>query len=149
MTDSSSIWGPLVDKTLLLRIRKPTLTKLGNQLNTERQLMSEPEPDSQMEFSRDWRGLADFSNIHDNSDLSLRVQTSSNKAGEIVKIWCTRPGVMVKNLLEALDTIDRFDVIEELAVCIKADCAYAEKTSAPEDHQTITTNNIITVQVMN
>ena len=76
------------------------------------------------------------------------IQSQKNKTGTIIRIWSRSDNAVIRQLLEALECIGRVDVAQKVAKSIEADCVYAEKSSKPDDHKTITTyNDIVCDQV--
>ena len=134
--NDGGLWGNMDQSTPLFRIRNKTMTLLGNLLDTEKILLSEEG------YCRDWRGLKDFvsSKLRDtDNERFWLIQNQKNKTGAIIKIW-SNPGfnTVIRDLLEALESIERLDVAQQVAKSIKDDCAHAEKSSKPDDHKTIT-----------
>ena len=117
---------------------------LGNLLDTETILLSEDG------YCRDWRGLKDLvsSKNPDTNPGFAGIQSQKNKTGTIIRIWSRSDNAVIRQLLEALECIGRVDVAQKVAKSIEADCVYAEKSSKPDDHKTITTyNDIVCDQV--
>ena len=144
---NDGLWGSLDQSTPLFRIRNQTINLLGNLLDIEKILMSEEG------YCRDWRGLKDLvsSKIPDINERFAAIQNSQkNKSGTIIRIWSRSDNTVIRNLLEALECIGRVDVAQQVAKSIEADCVFAEKSSKPDDHKTITTfNDIVCDQVSN
>lgn len=63
-------------------------------------------------------------------------------------MWSSRPNVTVKNLLEALESIERFDVIEDCHAQLVADCEVAINWKQ-EDLELVRTRGLLTAQVNN
>ena len=140
-------WGPLVSQTPLCRIRTTAINQLANLLNTKRILMSDPNDRSQK--CRDYKGLAEHAKLSISENSRVEISSPNDRVNVIINIWSRKPGIMVKHLLEALDIIERFDAVEDMAENVKADCLHASTSNIPDPLTTIRQNpDAVTRQVI-
>jgi len=108
-----SITGPLW-------VLKPsTIELLSIELNSNKELLSEEG------HLRDWRGLAELSGL--TNLIIQKIQHSSDPTKELLTQWKKTTNVNIEIFFQYLETIDRFDVIDDNKKNIKEDIAFANK----------------------
>lgn len=77
-----------------------------------------------------------------------RVEASSDKTKEVIMVWCRKQNATMSQLLQALRSLGRFDVIEDVYDDIVADClAASEQLSNNQvDMKLITSSRALTIQ---
>jgi hypothetical protein len=79
---------------------------------------------------RDWRGVAELSGLASDLHVFQKIKNSAEPFIELFNQWKKRPDANVSDLLEVLETIDRFDVKDDTEEKIINDVKVASETAA-------------------
>ena len=97
--------------------------KLSTKLNRELLFLTQPRPQQSCGDKRDWRGLEDYCRKWrndrgepglTNDEKPISQFQKQDPTAHIINKWSQKKGVFVKDLLDCLVNIDRYDIIEEV-----------------------------------
>lgn len=129
--------------------------KLSLKLN--RELLFPTQSRSQLSCGekRDWKGLEDycFRWRNDrgepglaNDEKPISQSQKQDPTSHIINKWSKRKGVFVKDLLDCLVNIDRYDIIEEVLEDMK-ECCRNHENNISDAHQWITETHTTTTTI--
>eukprot|EP00088_Acartia_fossae_P067316 TRINITY_DN839_c0_g1_i4.p1 TRINITY_DN839_c0_g1~~TRINITY_DN839_c0_g1_i4.p1 ORF type:complete len:289 (-),score=59.59 TRINITY_DN839_c0_g1_i4:485-1351(-) len=101
-------------------LRPSTIECLSVQLNPQKLLRTENKS------LRDWRGVYEGTNIQ-NSMIYEKIKHSQNPFKLLLEEWKRFEDTTIVNLLKILETMERFDVIDDNCEMIKCDMQAADK----------------------
>eukprot|EP00096_Caligus_rogercresseyi_P013698 TRINITY_DN6306_c0_g1_i1.p1 TRINITY_DN6306_c0_g1~~TRINITY_DN6306_c0_g1_i1.p1 ORF type:complete len:398 (-),score=96.98 TRINITY_DN6306_c0_g1_i1:37-1230(-) len=116
----------LLRKTPLQAIRPRTLDKISNRLDQKKCLLHDDGS-----FFRDWRGLLAFAELEMDDEQSILSKKESFTT-RIVILWSRKPGTCVFSLFQALQCMDRLDVLQDYASSILEDCLSLQSNESPQ-----------------
>ena len=107
----------------LVVLRLQTLERLSALLNPKKRLLT---ADGKL---RDWTGLAELAGLTAAEKQRVEAALKSDYTRCLISIWCSKDNATIEALLNALQLMDRWDVVQDVQPLLLSDCKAAQAVS--------------------